>query len=131
MIIDSSTLLAVILKEAEARRFVAAMIDAPARRISAANWLETAMRVDNHADPVAARRFGELILELAIEIVPVSVQTAAVARRAHQRFGRTGQTKAKLNFGDCFAYPLANIIGESLLFKGDDFPHTDITPALT
>jgi uncharacterized protein with PIN domain len=38
--------------------------------------------------------------------------------------------KAGLNFGDCFAYALAKTAGEALLFKGDDFGHTDITPAL-
>jgi ribonuclease VapC len=38
--------------------------------------------------------------------------------------------KAGLNFGDCFAYALAKTAGEALLFKGNDFGHTDITPAL-
>ena len=35
-----------------------------------------------------------------------------------------------MNFGDCMAYALASATGEPLLFKGDDFTHTDITPAI-
>ena len=54
---------------------------------------------------------------------------AAIAREALQRFGR-GRHAARLNLGDSFAYALARHLGEPLLFKGDDFARTDITPAL-
>ena len=55
---------------------------------------------------------------------------AHVARRAFSRFGK-GRHRAGLNYGDCFSYALATVLGEPLLYKGDDFPHTDITPFAT
>ncbi|MBK5295644.1 MAG: type II toxin-antitoxin system VapC family toxin, partial [Vicinamibacteria bacterium] len=62
-----------------------------------------------------------------IELVPVDADQAEVARRGFSRFGK-GRHRAALNFGDCFAYALAMSLGESLLFKGDDFRHTDVRP---
>ncbi len=74
-------------------------------------------------------RFETLLAKLNLDIVPVSVEQAAVARTAYLRFGR-GNHPARLNYGDCFAYALAKVTGEPLLFKGNDFSQTDITPAL-
>lgn len=98
--------------------------------MSVANWFEASIVVDNADDPAAAGSYDALIAELGIEITPVSPEIAAAARVAHRRFGR-GRHPAKLNFGDCFAYALASVTGEPLLFKGNDFSQTDITPALT
>lgn len=128
MIVDSSAMLAVILGEDDADRFDTAMADAKSVRMSAANWLETAL-VDSRRSPAATVRFEDLVEALRIEIVPVSVELAYRARRAHQEFGR-GNHPAKLNFGDCFAYALAKLSSEPLLFKGKDFAQTDIEPAL-
>ena len=64
-----------------------------------------------------------------IELAPVTVEQLSAARRAWRRFGKANHPAA-LNFGDCFAYALAAATGEPLLFKGDDFARTDITPAL-
>jgi len=97
--------------------------------MSAANWLETAIVVDGHRNAAATKRFEDLVHELTIELVPVTENLAQVARRAHQDFGR-GKHRAGLNFGDCFAYALAKTRAEPLLFKGDGFACTDITPAL-
>jgi hypothetical protein len=55
----------------------------------------------------------------------------SVARDAYRDFGEGSGHPAKLNFGDCFAYALAKLTGEPLLFKGDEFAHTDIRPAAT
>ena len=54
---------------------------------------------------------------------------AHLARQAFHDFGK-GRHAAGLNFGDCFAYALAKLTGEPLLFKGNDFKKTDIVPAL-
>jgi ribonuclease VapC len=54
---------------------------------------------------------------------------ARIAREAYRDFGRGSGHPAKLNFGDCFAYALSKVTGEPLLFKGEDFIHTDIIPA--
>ncbi|RIQ22851.1 hypothetical protein DY240_13410 [Jiangella rhizosphaerae] len=54
-----------------------------------------------------------------------------IARAAYRDFGMGTGHPAGLDFGDCFAYALASELGEPLLFKGDDFVHTDLTSALT
>jgi ribonuclease VapC len=61
--------------------------------------------------------------------VPVTEDLARAARAAFNRFGTGMNNKAKLNFGDCFSYALAKEADEPLLFKGDDFIHTDIRDA--
>ena len=55
---------------------------------------------------------------------------AWIAREAYRDFSKGSGHPARLNFGDCFAYALARAAGEPLLFQGNDFAHTDITPAL-
>ena len=68
--------------------------------------------------------------EAAIAIEPVTETQARIAREAFRDFGRGSGHRAKLNFGDCFAYALARASNEPLLFKGEDFTHTDIISAL-
>ncbi len=128
MIIDSSAILAILLREPEAEIFAAAIAGAETRLISAANYLEAGIRLDALPLP-RGTEFDDFLDESAIEIVPVTVRQARLAREAFRRFGR-GQHAAKLNFGDCFAYALARDRGEALLFKGEDFTQTDVTPAL-
>jgi ribonuclease VapC len=65
-----------------------------------------------------------------ILVAPVTEQQARIARAAYRDFGKGSGHPARLNFGDCFAYALAKDTGEPLLFKGRDFAHTDIVPAL-
>ena len=67
-----------------------------------------------------------MIKEAQIIIEPVTESQARIAREAYRDFGKGSSHPAKLNFGDCFAYALAKFTGEPLLFKGDDFAHTDI-----
>lgn len=129
MIVDSSALLAVIMNEPDEPRVAAAMIDASALRMSAANWVEAALVVDSRRNPRAKARFEDLIRELCVEVVPVTVEAAYRSRAAHADYGR-GNHPAKLNFGDCFAYALAKLSGEPLLFIGNDFAQTDVEPAL-
>ena len=129
MIVDSSALLAIILGEPDAAAYGHALADARRCRMSAANWLEAAMVVDGRADPVLAQRFTDLIEASEIELVALTPQHAEVARNAWRRFGR-GKHPARLNFGDCMAYALALSAREPLLFKGNDFSHTDVVPAL-
>lgn len=127
MIIDTSALLAILYQEEDAEQFVTALVTASARRMSAANFLEAAINVDAHGDPEASRQLDHFVRQAAIEIVPVTLEHAQIARQAYLDFGK-GRHKAALNFGDCFAYALARATGEPLLFKGSDFPNTDIVP---
>lgn len=130
MIIDTSALIAILRDEGDARDMALAIQDAQVRRISAANFLETAVVIDASRDPVASRRFDELVQAAELRVEAVTFDQARIARDAYRDFGKGSGHKAGLNFGDCFAYALAKTTGESLLFKGNDFGHTDITPAL-
>jgi ribonuclease VapC len=67
---------------------------------------------------------------MEVELVPVSVEQAQIARAAYRDFGRGSGHPARLNMDDCFAYALAIERGEPLLYKGDDFSHTDVRSAL-
>ena len=90
---------------------------------------EAAIVVDSHRNPAAKVRFEDLVDALRLEIEPVTVEDAYRTRTAHSDYGR-GHHRARLNYGDCFAYALAKRRGEPLLFKGNDFSQTDIEPVL-
>lgn len=129
MIVDSSVLVAILQEEPEAQSLLDALVDhRGALRMSAANHLEAAIVIDRNGSAQLSGRLDALIKELRIEIVPVSTQHADIGREAYRNYGK-GNHRAALNFGDCFAYALAQATGEPLLFKGGDFAHTDITAA--
>lgn len=130
MIVDTSGLIAVLAHEPERATFTQAIVQAESARISAANYLETAIVVDGRADPVLSRRLDELIDALGIGITDVSDEHARIARSAYRDYGRGSGHPARLNFGDCFAYALASATKQPLLFKGEDFIHTDVRTAL-
>ena len=130
MIVDTSALIAVLHNEPDAPIFATLLGRAAHCRISAANFLEAAIVVDAGRQPQGRRRFDDLLRELRIVIEPVTDEQAHIARDAYRDYGRGSGHPARLNFGDCFAYALARATREPLLFKGDDFRHTDITPAL-
>lgn len=130
MIVDTSALIAILAKESERETFTRAILGAVPARMSAASYLEAALVVDGLRDPVLSRRLDDLVDWLAIEVVDVTRSQARVAREAYRDFGRGTGHLARLNFGDCFAYALARIMDEALLFKGDDFGHTDVRRAV-
>jgi ribonuclease VapC len=130
MIVDSSAVIAILADEPEAAEYTRAIEEAESVGISAANYLEAAIVVDGRRDAVGSRRFDEFLRESGISIDPVTKEQVIFARAAYRDFGRGSGHPAKLNFGDCFAYALAKVSGESLLFKGDDFRHTDVRVAL-
>jgi ribonuclease VapC len=130
VIVDTSALIAILRAEPDASEMAHAIERARERRISAANWLEAAVVIDASRDPVASRRFDELVRAAELHVEPVTSDQARIARDAYRDFGKGSGHKAGLDFGDCFAYALAKATGEELLFKGSDFSHTDITPAL-
>jgi ribonuclease VapC len=130
VIIDSSALIAILFDEPEATACAEAIESAADRRISAANYVEAAVVIDGRRDPIASARFDDLLREASIDVEPVDKPQAEIARQAYRAFGRGSGHPAKLNFGDCFSYALARHRGEPLLFKGDDFIHTDVIAAL-
>jgi ribonuclease VapC len=100
--------------------------------MSAAALLETSIVLGGLEPPIPQDDLDAFITSFGIQITSVTESQARIARLAHRRYGRGNHndSKAKLNFGDCFAYALAREKNEPLLFVGDDFTHTDITPAL-
>jgi len=130
MIVDTSALIAILRDEPEAVLCAKAIAKAAIRRVSAANYVEAAAVIDASRDPVASRRFDDLLREAAFVIEPVTAVQARLAREAYRDYGKGSGHPAKLNFGDCFAYALAKDSGELLLFIGSDFAHTDIRSAL-
>jgi ribonuclease VapC len=130
VIVDSSALVAILRDEPDAALYTAAIENAPECRISAATFLETAILIDGTRDPIASRRLDDLLLAANITIEPLTDQQAHIARQAYRDYGRGSGHPARLNFCDCFSYALARATGEPLLFKGDDFRHTDIAPAI-
>jgi ribonuclease VapC len=130
MIIDTSALLAILRDEPEAATYAEAIQRANSRRLSAVSFVEAAVVIDGSRDPVASRGFDDLLQEAQIVVDPVTEAQARIARDAYRDFGRGSGHPAKLNFGDCFAYALAKITGEPLLFKGKDFAHTDVKQVL-
>ena len=129
MILDASVLIAILRLEAEAPEFAKIIEGAAQRRLSAVSYVEAGAVIDGSRDPIASRRFDELIEAAQIAIEPVTEAQAYIARQAYRDFGKASGHPAKLNFGDCFSYALAKAKGEPLLFKGQDFSHTDVKPA--
>ena len=129
MIVDSSALIAVLRAEPEADEFAELIVSGPTR-ISAANWLEASMVAHGERVSAGVALLDRLVEEATIEIEPVSVEQARRARLAFQRYGRGSGSPARLNLGDCFAYALSSVTGEPLLFKGEDFTHTDVLRAV-
>ena len=130
MIVDSSAIVAIAVDESDADALVRAISYATSRRLSAATYVESGIVLDGRRDALLSRTLDELLTQLEITIEPVTAHQALIAREAYRDFGRGSGHPARLNFGDCFAYALAKDTGEELLFKGDDFIHTDIRPAL-
>lgn len=124
MIVDSSAVLAIFFEEPDAPRFAALLAAQGRKRMSAANYLECAIKLDNLAEG-ASLELDAFLEEAGVEVASVTHAQARTARLAHRRFGK-GRHPAGLNFGDCFAYALAKEAGEPLLCKGDDFARTDI-----
>src|SRR6516165_6258909 len=129
MVVDTSALVAILLGESDAEHFARAVGDAPIRLISAVNRVELSCVVEGRKGETGRADVEVLLRDGGFDIVSVTPQQAGIAVDAFRRFGR-GRHRARLNIGDCFAYALATATGHTLLFKGDDFIHTDIRPAL-
>ncbi len=125
MIVDSSALVSVLAQEPDAAVMSRLIGETSRVRVSVATVLETSLVVGPH------RTAGlDLLLRSAgAELVAFDRAQMEAARIGHFRYGRGRGSRARLNFGDCFSYALAITTGEPLLFKGDDFALTDVTPA--
>ena len=130
MIVDSSALVAILKREPERAAFSALLETTLDVSISAATYFETGIVIDSLREPAMSRMLDDLIEVSGIIIEPVTVAQASIARQAYRDYGRGSGHPANLNFGDCFTYALAREKREPVLWKGDDFGHTDLRPAL-
>jgi ribonuclease VapC len=129
VIVDSSALLMVVFGEPDVEIYLRALSGAPACKMSAATFVEAMIVAENRGSDRAVRQAEQVIRQRRITIVPVTVEHAFLAVRGFSMYGK-GRHAAGLNFGDCFSYALAKAMDEPLLFKGDDFRKTDLTPAI-
>lgn len=127
--IDTSALVALLGMEPEAARLAQAIEGDAVRLLSAATLLESSIVLESRQGEAAVRELDLLLAKAGVQIEPVTAEQAEVARQAWRRFGK-GRHGAGLNFGDCFSYALSRVTGEALLFKGKDFPQTDVTAAI-
>ena len=130
MIVDSSALVAILTDEPGSTVLNDLLISTDGSVVSAASYLETGIVLDRHGRGPVTDALDDYLEGAALSVAPVTARQARIARAAYRDFGRGSCHSAKLNFGDCFAYALAIERDEPLLFKGDDFTHTDVRSAL-
>ena len=122
IVIDTSVLVAILLREPEAQAFAKAILPDDAPMMSAANHVELARVMKAKRGPDAIPLVADLLAELDIAIAPTTAAEADIAVAASVAY-------PVLNFGDSFAYAFAKRSGAPLLFKGDDFSKTDLAAA--
>lgn len=125
MVIDTSALIAILAQEDDAARFAEAIQQDEVRLISAATLTETGIVATVLFGKEGGADLDDLMEAMQVEIVPLTEEHSRLAREAFVKYGK-GRHAAKLNFGDCFSYALAKASGHPLLFKGNDFSHTDV-----
>jgi ribonuclease VapC len=130
VIVDSSAIICVLTAERERERFVDALLASPYNGVSAGTWIELSAVIVRRFDGLLFEGLDILVSDARLVIEPVTASQARIGRDAYRTYGIGSGHPARLNFGDCFAYALAKETGQPLLFKGDDFARTDITPAL-
>jgi ribonuclease VapC len=130
VIIDTSAIIAVLKREAEAQTFLDQLFQSrDIKRMSAANYLEAAIVLDSSRDALLSARLDELLSDADVKIEPVTEAHARLARTAYRDFGKGSGHAAQLNYGDCFAYALARATGDVMLYKGDDFSQAGVRKA--
>ncbi|MGA7537773.1 MAG: type II toxin-antitoxin system VapC family toxin [Steroidobacteraceae bacterium] len=125
MVVDTSALLAILRNEPERRIFNEAIEAAEARLLSTASYVETSIVLESRYGAEGVRDLDHLIARAQITLEAVNVEQARLARDAFRKYGK-GRHPAGLNFGDCFSYALSRSLDQPLLFKGSDFPRTDL-----
>jgi ribonuclease VapC len=129
MIVDTSALVAILMKEPESRRLLTAITSSSTAKLPASCHLEASMVIlGRKCNSDALRDLDLLIAMSGMVIVSFTTNQSLIAREAFKRFGK-GRHAAGLNFGDCMSYALAKETGEKLLFKDTDFSLTDVPVA--
>jgi len=129
MIVDTSAIVALWLREPGWEAICQKLEDEPAPAMSAATLVELYAVLDSRANPENQRRLDALLDAFGIVVEPFDREQALVARAAYRDFGKGSGHPAHLNMGDCFAYALAASKRQPLLFVGQDFAQTDVSVA--
>ena len=129
-IVDSSVIIAILTREDDLERVAAFLLSDAPKFVSAGTLMESGTVVGRKIGSEGLANLRTLLEKTQIETVPFDASQAEVGVQAYMRFGKGSGHRAELNFGDCFSYALAKTRNLPLLFKGDDFIHTDIEPAL-
>jgi ribonuclease VapC len=129
VVLDSSVFVAIFRGEDDGAELTACALRYKQRLVSAATWLEAAIVCEGSKSRGGTDRFERIVGALGVEVVPLTPEQARIALEAFKQFGKGRGAKASLNYGDCFVYALAKERGAPLLFKGNDFIHTDLQPA--
>jgi ribonuclease VapC len=127
IVVDTSALFAIATNESERSTFIK-ILDFEKGLVSAVTYVEAVMVLTGRSARVARGRVDDLMRSSGLEIVAVDSNVASAAVDAFERYGK-GRHPARLNLSDCFAYGLAKSRNLPLLFKGEDFLKTDISPA--
>ncbi len=130
MVIDTSALVAILLREPDAECFAAAVEGAAVRLVSAVTRVELSCVIEGRKGDAGRTDLELLLRDGGIEVATVTPQQASIAIDAFRRYGKGRGHPAALNIGDCFSYAPAVATGHPLLFKGNDFSHIDIRSAL-
>lgn len=125
LVVDTSAAVAVILDEAAGPTVAQLLMAAPARVMSAATRVELGIVLEARLGAAGSDTVATFLRDARIEIAPVDTEDADRALRGWRRFGK-GNHRARLNFGDCFVYALADRTGLPVLCTGDDFAATDL-----
>lgn len=129
MIVDSSALVAVLLREPGHEPLVACLASEPAPAVGAATLAETGIVLAWRLGVGGRTLLARFVQEANLVVVPLGDEHWGVAVEAFLRFGK-GRHPARLNYGDCLTYAVARLADEPLLCIGDDFAQTDLTLAL-
>ena len=128
MIVDSSVLVSILLKEAGYQVLVEKLDRAEVLFVGAPTALESAIVLSRRLGRDARPMLAGLLYRMNAEIVDFTQHHYEAAVTAYLRFGK-GRHAADLNFGDCMSYALASVSGLPLLYAGTDFSRTDIQSA--
>jgi ribonuclease VapC len=128
---DTSALIAIVFNEPERAAFLEAVRPADRTLVSVVSAVEARMVVHGRKGQRGVILLDDLLRAVVFEVVSPDTRQADIAYQAFVTFGRGSGHPAALSFGDVFSYALAKSRGVPLLFKGDDFSHTDLEVAVT
>lgn len=129
MILDSSAIVAMILREPDAHALERTLAQDPYRGVAAPTVLETGLVLASRLGRSAEPHLAAFLMESGAAVIPFGERHWPVALEGFRRFGK-GTHPAALNFGDCLTYATAKVAGEPLLCVGSDFAQTDLTLAM-